>query len=42
MTTVAWVTMGIICTIVWGGFITFLVRALRFEGQKWQDDAEGR
>lgn len=38
MTTLAWVTMGVICTVVWGGFVTLLVRALRFEGQKPRGD----
>lgn len=42
MSMLAWATMGVICTVVWGGFITLLVRALRFEGQKWRESGEDR
>lgn len=34
MTTTAICTMVIICSLVWGGFVTLLIRALRHEGKK--------
>ena len=43
MTTTAWLTMIVICGIVWGGFGLLLTRALRSEGQKGeQADGDGR
>ena len=41
MTTTAWVTMVLICGLVWGGFGLLLTRALRSEGRKISD-GEGR
>jgi hypothetical protein len=34
MTTTAWVTMGVILTLVWGGFALLAVMALRRESGK--------
>ena len=34
MTPLAWLTMSVVCGIVWGGFVVLLIRALRFEGAK--------
>jgi len=34
MTATAIVTMVVICALIWGGFATFLVYAIRREGRK--------
>lgn len=34
MTPGAWILMALVCGFVWGGFVTLLVRALRYEGRK--------
>lgn len=34
MTTTAITMMLLICGVVWGGFVTLLVRAVRSEGRK--------
>lgn len=39
MTTTAWITMIVICGIVWGGFGFLLTRALRSEGADRADVA---
>lgn len=40
MSTTAIVTMAVICSLVWGGFISLLIKALRHEGSK-QADSQG-
>ncbi len=34
MTTTAILTMVLICGLIWGGFATLLIRAVRSEGRK--------
>jgi hypothetical protein len=34
METQAWVLMLLVCSFVWGGFLAFLIRALRCEARK--------
>lgn len=34
MTPMAWMTMILICGLVWGGFLGLLVFAIRSEGKK--------
>lgn len=34
MTAAAWVTLGLVCGFVWGGFLTLLVVAFRKERAK--------
>ena len=40
MTTTATLMMILICGVVWGGFATLLVRAVRREGRKVVDDRD--
>ncbi len=40
MTTTAIVTMILICGLIWGGFVTILVYAIRREGRKRMTSAE--
>ncbi|MEM9597752.1 MAG: MetS family NSS transporter small subunit [Acidobacteriota bacterium] len=42
MTGTAIATMVVICGLVWGGFATLLVRAMRREGQKQRGDGLDR
>ena len=37
MTTTAIALMVLICGLVWGGFVTLLLRAVRHEGRKRAD-----
>lgn len=41
MSASAIVMMLVICGLVWGGFIFFLVRAMRSEGRKKSSSAAG-
>lgn len=41
MSTSAIVMMLVICGIIWGGFVFFLVRAMRSEGKKKSSAATG-
>lgn len=38
MSSVAILMMILICGLVWGGFLTLLMRAVRHEGRKRADD----
>ena len=41
MSTVAWITMAVICGTVWGGFISLWVYAFRREGIKASERNQG-
>ena len=34
MTPIAWLTMAVICSVVWGGFLGLLFYAMRREGER--------